>query len=144
MQFSINLNFVSNLLVREIQDDILEPLERATPEFVSPEIASCLPVSCSSDIYSLGIVMYMLLTGLSPFLGNSDQDTLTKVRKNDWQTWESSSKIQQPIREIIEACFVVEPEKRPSIEKIIALVKNVKSRTESDINATRLKERFLF
>ena len=86
--------------------------------------------------------MYMLLTGLSPFLGNSDQDTLTKVRKNDWQTWESSSKIQQPIREIIEACFVVEPEKRPSIEKIIALVKNVKSRTESDINATRLKERF--
>lgn len=59
---------------REIQEDILEPLDRCLPEFASPEVAHCVPVSFSSDIFSLGTVLYSCLTGLSPFLAANDKE----------------------------------------------------------------------
>ena len=45
-----------------------------TPEFVSPEVISYEPVSASSDMWSVGVVCYVLLSGLSPFMGDSDVD----------------------------------------------------------------------
>jgi serine/threonine protein kinase len=38
-----------------------------TPEYASPEQVSGLPVTFASDIYSLGVVLYELLTGHRPY-----------------------------------------------------------------------------
>jgi serine/threonine-protein kinase len=42
-----------------------------TPEYMSPEQCYGLPVTAASDQYSLGIVLYELLTGTAPFSGSS-------------------------------------------------------------------------
>eukprot|EP01114_Cavostelium_apophysatum_P003755 TRINITY_DN13884_c0_g1_i1.p1 TRINITY_DN13884_c0_g1~~TRINITY_DN13884_c0_g1_i1.p1 ORF type:complete len:282 (+),score=75.13 TRINITY_DN13884_c0_g1_i1:214-1059(+) len=48
-----------------------------TPNYISPEIVEGKPHGLSTDIWSLGVVLYNFLTGGSPFQGNE------KENKND-------------------------------------------------------------
>ncbi|XP_038658807.1 myosin light chain kinase 2, skeletal/cardiac muscle-like isoform X1 [Scyliorhinus canicula] len=50
-----------------------------TPEFLAPEIVNFEHVSFPTDMWSLGVITYMLLSGLSPFLGDTDAETLTSI-----------------------------------------------------------------
>ena len=44
---------------------------RGSPFYISPEQADGAPVAQRSDLYSLGIIFYEMLTGQRPFRGNS-------------------------------------------------------------------------
>ncbi|NWX20427.1 MYLK2 kinase, partial [Aegotheles bennettii] len=66
-----------------------------TPEFLSPEVVNYEQVSYSTDMWSMGVITYMLLSGLSPFLGDNDTETLNNVLAASWyfdeETFESVS-----------------------------------------------------
>ena len=49
-----------------------------TASYISPEQAQGKPVSIESDLYSLGTVLYELITGKAPFNGDSPISTATK------------------------------------------------------------------
>ena len=52
-----------------------------TPNYISPEVLERQPYGLSSDLWSLGCILYALLTGTPPFERPSVQDTLLKIRK---------------------------------------------------------------
>ena len=57
----------------------LKAARLGTPLYVSPEqVRGDPPVDIRSDIYSLGVTLYHMLTGRPPFVGQDDQDTLSR------------------------------------------------------------------
>jgi serine/threonine protein kinase len=49
--------------------------------YLSPEQAECLELDGRSDQFSLGVVLYEMLTGLRPYEGETEVATLQKVRQ---------------------------------------------------------------
>ncbi|KAK9501511.1 hypothetical protein O3M35_012221 [Rhynocoris fuscipes] len=52
-----------------------------TPEYVAPEILHYEPITLAADMWSLGVTTYVLLTGFSPFGGETDQETFLNISR---------------------------------------------------------------
>ncbi|KAM4530121.1 myosin light chain kinase, smooth muscle isoform 3-T3 [Odontesthes bonariensis] len=72
--------------------DTRTPLKvmQGTPEFVAPEVINYEPVCLATDMWSVGVICYILLSGESPFQGNSDAETLALVTAAQWEFDEES------------------------------------------------------
>ena len=129
---------------REVQDDFLELLDRAVPEFCSPEVARCMPVDCSSDIFSAGILLFMLLTGESPFQGKTDKDTLLNIQQNDQEKLKNrmKGKLSNDTQTVVLQCLTTEAHKRPSISEIAEDLAGHEFSDEKTIDTKNLKYLF--
>ncbi|XP_065169412.1 myosin light chain kinase, smooth muscle-like [Atheta coriaria] len=50
-----------------------------TPEFVAPEVVNFDQIGYGTDMWSVGVICYVLLSGLSPFMGHTDCETMANV-----------------------------------------------------------------
>lgn len=55
------------------------------PEYVSPEVVNRDGVGFAHDMWGVGIITYVLLSGSSPFRGNNDRETLTRIQEGRWE-----------------------------------------------------------
>ncbi|CAM9324578.1 unnamed protein product [Lampetra fluviatilis] len=55
-----------------------------SPEFASPEVVRGQPVALSTDAWSLGVLAYVLLSGVSPFLDESVDETCLNICRLDY------------------------------------------------------------
>lgn len=61
----------------ECKTDVCEI--QGTPDYVSPEIVRYEPLSLKSDIWSIGVLTYVLLSGFSPFGSDDKQETFLNI-----------------------------------------------------------------
>ncbi len=47
--------------------------------FSAPEVLSYEPISLATDIWSVGVLAYVLLSGYSPFAGDTKQETFCNI-----------------------------------------------------------------
>ncbi|XP_028332409.1 myosin light chain kinase, smooth muscle-like [Gouania willdenowi] len=66
-------------LARELEEDKPLMVMHGTPEFVAPEVINYEPVGLETDMWSIGVICYILLSGESPFQGNNDAETFAFV-----------------------------------------------------------------
>lgn len=50
-----------------------------TPDYVAPEVLSYEPIHTASDMWSVGVLAYVMLTGYSPFAGDTKQETFLNI-----------------------------------------------------------------
>jgi serine/threonine protein kinase len=80
---SSNIKLIDFGLARDISSQKnLNNLCSGTPFYIAPEVLK-QNVSFSSDLWSLGVVMYICLSGNFPFHGNSNQEIFKNVLYKD-------------------------------------------------------------
>ncbi|XP_052466663.1 myosin light chain kinase 3-like [Carassius gibelio] len=80
-----------------------------TPEFLSPEVINYDFVSFNTDMWSLGVIVYMLLSGLSPFLGDDNNETLNNILACQWNFEEDEfSEVSEEAKDFISKLLVLD------------------------------------
>ncbi|KAL3313163.1 putative myosin light chain kinase 3, partial [Cichlidogyrus casuarinus] len=81
-----------------------------TPEFVAPEIIAYDPVSPSSDMWSVGVICYVLLSGLSPFMDNTEAETLNNIMRVTYSfNYIEFNSISSDAKDLIKRLLVKDP-----------------------------------
>ncbi|KAG8040224.1 hypothetical protein G9C98_000794 [Cotesia typhae] len=86
-----------------------------TPEFVAPEVVNFDQIGYGTDMWSIGVICYVLLSGLSPFMGDTDVETMANVTiaKYDFDH-EAFNNISEDAKDFIRRLLVKDKEKRIS------------------------------
>jgi serine/threonine protein kinase len=88
-----------------------------TPDFVSPEVLHYEPITVSVDCWSIGVCTYVLLTGISPFGGESKQETYLNISQRALTFPRTYfSKVSNLAIDFIEKLLVLNPSERLTVE----------------------------
>src|SRR5581483_8925042 len=84
-----------------------------TPHYMSPEQVKGIPLDKRSDIYSLGIILYEMLTGSLPFTGGSAYEVMIqRTTRTPRPASDHNPKIPKYLLKILDRCLQPDPNLR--------------------------------
>lgn len=84
-----------------------------TPFFVAPEILTRKPYDQQSDMWSVGCIVYLLLSGNLPFMGRSQKELFRKIVAGKYEfTDESWNTISDDAKDLVKKLLVLNPDER--------------------------------
>ena len=111
----INTVCITDFGLSNMSTNITSKLQTAcgTPSYVAPEILSGNGYSFKIDIWSCGIILYILLCGFPPFYADNDADLYKLIQAGKYSFpspyWDNISDIA---KDLIRKILVVDPTKR--------------------------------
>ncbi len=87
-----------------------------TPGYMCPEQARGEPMDGRGDLYSVGIILYELLTGRLPFAGKSTMDVLLAQVTEEPPPFAfvaTDHTVPEPIERVVKRCLAKDPKDRP-------------------------------
>uniref|UniRef100_A0A3B3Z9C0 Myosin, light chain kinase 5 n=1 Tax=Periophthalmus magnuspinnatus TaxID=409849 RepID=A0A3B3Z9C0_9GOBI len=116
-----NIKIIDFGLASKLDDDKPLLVMHGTPEFVAPEVISYEPVSLETDMWSIGVICYVLLSGESPFQGNNDAETFAFVTAAKFEFDEESFEdISDEAKDFISLLLKKDPRDRLSCADALA------------------------
>ena len=84
-----------------------------TPGYVAPEILEGIPYDNRADMWSVGVILYILLGGYPPFIENNQRDLFRKIRKGEYEFHEEYwGTVSTDAKELISHLLTVDPSRR--------------------------------
>jgi serine/threonine protein kinase len=90
-----------------------------SPAYMSPEQALGLPCTSASDIYSLGVIMYEMLSGRRPHVCDAQEELLRRIVEESIEPigrWRSD--LTAGVTAIVDRMLSKDPQDRPSAEQV--------------------------
>ena len=112
-----------------------------TCSYMSPELIESSEASPASDVYALGVLLYEMVTGTSPFRGDNNAATILKITQGDYNPPLSvMPELPQEVAAGIEAALLRDPQSRPrSPEELAARVGAPLAHSASELDPSRLE-----
>nr|XP_033194935.1 obscurin isoform X7 [Bombus vancouverensis nearcticus] len=107
-------------LARRISHAKLMTLTYGMPEYVAPEVTNNEGVSFSADMWAVGIITYILLSGISPFRGNNDRETMLKIREGKWEFDDRWENISEEAKDFIRSLLMYNADRRMDVKAALA------------------------
>ena len=107
-------------LARFIKTDEYAQTTCGTPGYVAPEIINLKPYSKECDYWSIGVILYVLLSGTPPFFEDHDDDLFEKIKKCEWEfDGEEWSNVSKEAKNFISKLLIVDTKKRLNCDQMM-------------------------
>jgi calcium-dependent protein kinase len=111
IDFGISVKFEKDTKLKDKTGTVL---------YIAPEVISgSYDEKC--DIWSCGVLLFIMLSGQPPFYGNSRKEIMEKIRKSKFQF---KSKIWNVVsaeaKELITSMLIIDPLQRPSCREVLS------------------------
>mmetsp|Transcript_11081 Transcript_11081/g.23390 ORF Transcript_11081/g.23390 Transcript_11081/m.23390 type:complete len:527 (-) Transcript_11081:700-2280(-) len=92
-----------------------------TPGYVAPEILEGVRYGIKADMWSIGVIVYVLLGGYPPFLEQNQNELFRKIRNGEYEFhveyWDN---VSNEAKGLINSLLTVDPRKRISARQALA------------------------
>jgi len=109
-------------LSKDFGSAYLRTSSSGTLDYVAPELLRGLPVDNSVDIWSIGVITYILLCSFPPFYGNTDQPIYENILKANYDfpspDWDQ---ISNEAKDFISKILIHDPFQCPSALECLEL-----------------------
>ncbi|XP_058836629.1 myosin light chain kinase, smooth muscle-like [Topomyia yanbarensis] len=114
-----------------------------TTEFTAPEVLNYDEIYFYTDMWSLGVICYVLLSGLSPFVGDNDMATMNNVLQGQYSfKYSSFDAVSEDAKDFVRKLLVRDGSKRLTAKQALKhrwLTATAQNTTELSITKTKLK-----
>jgi calcium-dependent protein kinase len=111
------IDFGTSLVHSNTEKPLDEKL--GTPYYIAPEVLN-KKYNEKCDLWSIGVITYIILSGMPPFNGNTDQEIMKKVKIGKFSFSDPCwSSITDKAKDFITQLFTYDIEKRPSAEEAL-------------------------
>jgi len=115
-----DFGFATNCTSPNALSDLL-----GTPEYMAPELVALRDVDGGYgkpvDIWALGVVLYILLSGIHPFQIEDEEQMLTNIQAGKWKwlgrNWD---KVSDDAKDLITKMLDANPRSRPNVKECLA------------------------
>jgi calcium/calmodulin-dependent protein kinase I len=84
-----------------------------TPGYVAPEILEGKQYDTQADMWSLGVIVYILLGGYPPFIEQNQRELFRKIRKGQYEFHDEYwGQVSADAKSLISQLLTVDPDKR--------------------------------
>ncbi|NUR74178.1 MAG: protein kinase [Hamadaea sp.] len=98
--------------------DLDEELLLGTPAYIAPERLEGHPGAYASDVFSLGVILYRMLTGRAPFPTTADQELFTIHRTWSPRPLPAALNVPDAVAGLCQMALAKDPAARPSAADI--------------------------
>jgi len=92
-----------------------------TPGYIAPEVLHMKGYDKQCDVWSLGVIVYILLCGFPPFYADNDAQLFERIKKGQYEFlrpyWDV---VSDKGKDFIRMMLVVDPKKRKTVDELLA------------------------
>lgn len=133
----------------DVNEPKIQSFFGGTFQYMAPEVLQNRPYDFKADVYSFGIIMYEVVTGLDPYPEFTkkiifEYDLRKSIVEENYRP-KFIDPIKNSLKELIEQCWSADPMKRPTFSEIfdkLSSIENVneKSFTFDHINVSEIED----